>query len=619
MEIYLFKSAACLAIFYIFYKLFLERESFHNFKRIYLIASVIGAFLIPFITFTQYIEPQQIVSTNLFTQEFSSITSSGAEIATNYLPAFMWSLYGLGVLFFSIKFFRNLFNLIRKIRTNPLYESAGFFHVLLNTSVTPHTFFSYIFLNKRKFEANEIPSEVLIHEHAHAAQKHSLDIMFIELLQIVFWFNPIIYLLKRSIKLNHEFLADRVVLRSGANTSHYQEILLAFSSNALVPQMANSINYSSIRKRFTVMKTHTSRRTLVLRTFIIIPLLALLIYGFSTTQIVEKPVEASKIEHATPQQLVKYQKMASHWNSYFEENPDDRTMPLTELKELENIYRIMSPLQKENSAPFPAGFTSKEELLKAQAQATTKEIAEYNALAKKYNTMAKDNMFVQKKDIERLKYIYGKMSPKQRADAEPFPQLPPPPPSAPDAPKIIEGVNDNKPNRPPPPPAPDNMGQNSMPANPPPPPPAPESPIDHLVSMAKNGASFYYEGKKINSDKAIALLKKNNNLNIETTKVNSSNPQVKITKAPIRIKKENEPFIMTVVDMPLYGPQPNIDDPKELLNLMINNGADVFFEGKIISKEKAFQLLEKEKSIQIKKIDTPHDKPSVILGSDYGC
>ena len=83
MEIYLFKSAACLAIFYIFYKLFLERESFHNFKRIYLIASVIGAFLIPFITFTQYIEPQQIVSTNLFTQEFSSKTSSGADIATN--------------------------------------------------------------------------------------------------------------------------------------------------------------------------------------------------------------------------------------------------------------------------------------------------------------------------------------------------------------------------------------------------------------------------------------------------------------------------------------------------------------------------------------------------------
>jgi bla regulator protein blaR1 len=288
---YVIKSAVCLGIFFAFYKIFLEGENMHIFKRFYLIGTLVASYFIPLVTFTKYIEVQKGV-VPLLTSETLTVASSEIIPIINYLPPVLWSLYGLGVLFFTLKFGWNLFGIIQKIRKNPLYKNKNIFHVLLKTATIPHTFFSYIFLNKQKFEANEIPREVLLHEQAHAYERHSLDILFIELLQIVFWFNPIIYFIKHSIKLNHEFLADRAVLNNGIETTNYQNILLAFSSNAgpplpIVIGMANSINYSFIKKRITVMKTHTSKKAFWFRSIFLLPLLAVLIYGFSTKEIIE--------------------------------------------------------------------------------------------------------------------------------------------------------------------------------------------------------------------------------------------------------------------------------------------------------------------------------------------
>ncbi|WP_313114318.1 M56 family metallopeptidase [Aequorivita sediminis] len=300
MELYLLKSAACLALFFAFYKLFLENTSIHNFKRFYLSGSLLASFLIPLITFTTYVEASPIIATHTAATPQQIFIET--ETTVNYWSFVLWTVYGLGVLFFILKFFRNLFSLIQKIKKNPKFRNSSFINILLSENVIPHTFFSYIFLNKTQFENHEIPAEVMLHEEAHARQKHSFDVIFVELLQIVFWFNPLLYFIKKSIKLNHEFLADRAVLSAGAETSEYQKILLAFSSNALTPSLAHSINYSStrlnglilknsfgqVKKRFTVMKTHTSKRAVWLRSLLLLPLLSILIYGFSTKEVVQK-------------------------------------------------------------------------------------------------------------------------------------------------------------------------------------------------------------------------------------------------------------------------------------------------------------------------------------------
>ena len=204
MEFYILKSGICLAIFYGFYKLVLEKESFHVFKRTYLLGSTVLAFIIPLITFTEYIEviPQE---NPLFIPEFTIRNNIIENEPINYTPYILWSIYSLGVLLFSLKFFKNLIELIIKVRRNPKFKNHSFINVLLQDPVIPHTFFNYIFLNKQKFETHQIPKEVLLHEQTHAKQKHSLDVLFIEILQIMLWFNPFIYFIKQSIKLNHEF------------------------------------------------------------------------------------------------------------------------------------------------------------------------------------------------------------------------------------------------------------------------------------------------------------------------------------------------------------------------------------------------------------------------------
>tara|TARA_R110002051_G_scaffold9_12_gene107 strand:- start:917 stop:3490 length:2574 start_codon:yes stop_codon:yes gene_type:complete len=272
----------------------------HFFKRYFLLAAIAISLLIPAVVFTKviYIEP---ISTSFTPKEDYSLETYHAPRteSINYTYWSLLSVYSLGVLFFSLQFFKNLYQIKNTIQNNPKQQTNNIIKVLLSLQIVPHTFFNYIFLNKQKFEANEIPPAVLLHEETHAKQKHSIDILVLEILQIVFWFNPLIYLFKKSIKLNHEFLADSAVLNNGLEKSDYQKILLAFSSNAAEPQLANAINYSSIKKRFTVMKKETSRKVSLVKSFLIIPIAAILLLGFSEKEILEIQKEGSAQEQQT--------------------------------------------------------------------------------------------------------------------------------------------------------------------------------------------------------------------------------------------------------------------------------------------------------------------------------
>lgn len=399
MIIYILKFSACLAIFLAFYKLFLERENMHQFKRFYLLGSILTSIAIPFITFTTYVEPQPIVDGfNKIDPLTSELVLATTENLTNYVPIILSSIYGIGLLLFGLKFAFNLSQIILKIKKNPKLKNLSFINVLLQDLVSPHTFFSYIFLNKYKYETQQIPKEVLLHEQTHAKQKHSIDILLIEILQVIFWFNPLIHVIKNAIKLNHEFLADKAVLNKGVETSSYQQILLAFTTNDKDIQLANAINYSSIKKRITVMKTQTSKQKIWLRSIVLLPLLALTLYSFS-----------------------------------------DRIEIIEEKNQLELLEKSRDEI------PFEISSQAKSQ---EQDGASREQMKEYEKLAKHYNSLPKDQLIIKKVDLDRMKYIYHLMSDKQKKDTEPFPMLPPPPP--PPAPK----AKDVKQVLPPPPPPP---------------------------------------------------------------------------------------------------------------------------------------------------------------------
>ena len=445
MEIYVLKSAAILTVLFAFYKVFLENTSIHNFKRFYLFGSLLAAFLIPLITFTSYVEVSPIVAT--YTEATPQVTHTEIEKNINYWPFVLWTIYGLGALFFGIIFFRNLFNLMQQIRKNPKYKNTPFINVLLNETVIPHTFFNYIFLNKKQFENREIPTEVIFHEETHARQKHSLDIVFATLLQIVFWFNPLFYFIKKSIKLNHEFLADRAVLKTGAKISEYQKILLAFSSNAATPSLAHSLNYSSIKKRFTLMKTRTSKRAVWIKSLLILPLLSVLIYGFSTKEVLKKEVHSELIQQkATEAEIAEYNKLAKKYNAV---DIEERIIKKKDLERLETIYHKMTDEQKANAEPFP-------ECLPPPPPKPPK--------APKPPKVKKG----EKSDV-------------------------PPPPPAPKVSKTPSAENGNLYMAPEAPPAPI------------------ADPVEYVKELGKRGATFYIGPHKYSTDEAIEMVKKSTN------------------------------------------------------------------------------------------------------------
>jgi len=131
MELYILKSGVCLAIFYGFYKLLLEKASFHNVKRIYLLAALVLALGIPLITFTEYVEPVPMAPIQEFNFNEVQIPVINETPNTNYLPIILWSVYGAGVLFFGFMFFKNLLGLVVKIKRNPKLKSKSFINVLL--------------------------------------------------------------------------------------------------------------------------------------------------------------------------------------------------------------------------------------------------------------------------------------------------------------------------------------------------------------------------------------------------------------------------------------------------------------------------------------------------------
>jgi hypothetical protein len=576
MEMYLLKSAACLFLFFGFYKLFLEKESMHLLKRFYLLGALVASFVFPLIIFSTYVEvPIEEFSQRITYENFDATPTLEIE-STNILSSILWGIYTLGVLFFGARFVINVLSIFKKIKNHPLQKNRNFITVLLNIPTIPHTFFQYIFLNKESFENRSIPQEVIWHEETHAREMHSIDILLIEFLQVIFWFNPLFFYFKKSMKLNHEFLADQSVLKRGVNTSSYQKILLAFSSNAQVPVLAHAINYSFIKKRFTVMKTHTSKKTIWLRTLLILPLVALTLYSFSTKKVIEKPIENEEvysIEKATSAEIKTYNRLATLYNKQPE---NSRVIPLSDLSILETIYRKMTSEQKEEAVPFPNCPPQEKNIkikIKGDKVIVNDKVSSITNFAQDLDAITKgwkkkdfgkvaldimvsnpDNGFMEKLEAEYKKTQLYKNNPNKEG------LIPPPPPKS-DGKNVsieeeieeIEGprknvfiekevkeINSKEPTiveeieyyneflgPDTPPPAPDAEL---------PPPPPPPNPVQHMKELAQKGAKFYLNGKEITAAKAIEIVKNSDDINIDIRKGNDKVPIVKLSKAPIVIE-----------------------------------------------------------------------------------
>ena len=261
MILYLIKSTLLLAVLLGLYKLLLENEKMHRFNRFYLLMALVFGFTVPLVsiqispevhlagleaeTLERVVQkPTQQISSNIervlipTTPLAQSVDESTQTATTSPFPtlAVLWAVYGsvLAVLF--LRFVWGLKQIHGNIHKS---ERAPFKHstlILMEDAITPQSFLNFIFVNKSDFQSGKIGPEILEHELTHVRQFHSLDVLFIELLKLVFWFNPLLYLYKHAIQLNHEFLADQYVVSTVSSIPDYQKKLIEVcESNISIP------------------------------------------------------------------------------------------------------------------------------------------------------------------------------------------------------------------------------------------------------------------------------------------------------------------------------------------------------------------------------------------------
>ena len=296
---FIIKSSISLTVLLGFYHLVLEREKIHQFNRFYLLMSILISLAIPFITFeiikivpvVQNIEPLNTVAISSFVPENEMQERfSPTEEKINFIPYILWSLYGIISFLLLLRFGKNIWKLILKSKSNPIVKYKNANLVLVEEKTLPHTFLNSIFINFEDYNNRNIEDELYTHELVHVTQKHTLDILFIEFLKAIFWFNPLFIFYKKAIQLNHEFLADEEIVKTYNNVPFYQNLLLQRSNENQTIYLASNLNYLVTKKRLIMMTKSTSQKIAALKKIAIAPILARLIYFFCIEVVAQKKV-----------------------------------------------------------------------------------------------------------------------------------------------------------------------------------------------------------------------------------------------------------------------------------------------------------------------------------------
>jgi hypothetical protein len=291
---FLLKSTLSLFIVLGFYKIYLENEKLHTFNRFFLLFSVLFCLYLPFLGF----EKPETLSSYSFDEQFiivNNTSSNSVEIqkvsmAQRFsMEQFFLCIYAIGFILFLIRFVKNIYHIKSLKKQSEVIYNQSFELVLTEKEIAPCSFFRSIFFNKKDYLSGKIPQEIVAHECGHTSQLHSLDIMIIEIIHLVFWFNPVFIFFKKAIQMNHEFLADQAALKQTESVALYQEILIQNSQKTALNYSSSSI-FQLTKQRLKMMTKRTSASVALLKKLSIVPVIMFLVFVFSKTIIGQQPV-----------------------------------------------------------------------------------------------------------------------------------------------------------------------------------------------------------------------------------------------------------------------------------------------------------------------------------------
>ena len=307
--VYILKSSVCLAIFYLFYRLLLARETFHRFNRFSLLGILLLSCLLPLVEVSvkQETEVHQTMLTLeqlLMMADAVNATEAGARTETATVTWIQVALlvYLAGIVFFA---FRNVYSLVRLLMLlkSGKKEDIGSYLpgrkervtlIVHNCDIAPFSWMGYIVISRKDLEENG--REILIHELAHIHNRHSWNLLVADVCIFFQWFNPASWLLKQELQNIHEFEADETVIKEGVDAKQYQLLLIKKAVGTRLYSMANSFNHSKLKKRITMMLKEKSSPWARLKYLYVLPVAAIAVTAFARPEVSETVEEISAVK-----------------------------------------------------------------------------------------------------------------------------------------------------------------------------------------------------------------------------------------------------------------------------------------------------------------------------------
>ena len=285
--IYQGKTAVILAVFYMFYRLLLSKDTFHRVNRIILLGTAALSFVLPLcvITIHKVVTIPAAQSTpQVFDNATIGTTAAVAEVSEPIWPYVICAIFAigaLGVLVMTIISIAKVIGIITSGEHRTL--EGGETLVITDAEIAPFSWMKYIVLSHGDYESGY--SQILTHEKAHIALRHSWDILFVDIITALQWFNPAMWMLKADLRAIHEFEADDAVLRSGADVKEYQYLLIRKAVSKSGYSVANSFNHSTLKARITMMLSKKSSRKGAWKALYVLPLVGISLAATAETKV----------------------------------------------------------------------------------------------------------------------------------------------------------------------------------------------------------------------------------------------------------------------------------------------------------------------------------------------
>ncbi|MFZ0597603.1 MAG: M56 family metallopeptidase [Flavobacterium sp.] len=292
--IFIAKSSGLLVLFYCAYYFLLRKETFFNSSRWFLLAGLVTSVVLPFLVYTQivWIEPAPVqteITNTISALNYTPVSSQNIEKETfeinwNYVAL---AVYGIGFLALLIKFAIDFYSLSSILKGKEVQQQADFKFVDINENIAPFSYFDYIVYNSSMFTASELEN-IIEHEKVHSDQNHTLDVLISRVFCVLFWFNPIIWLYKKAILQNLEFIADNEAAKKISDKKAYQYTLLKITTHESCVAITNHFYQSLIKKRIVMLNKNQSKKRNYLKYYAIIPALVAFVFLFQIKTIAQE-------------------------------------------------------------------------------------------------------------------------------------------------------------------------------------------------------------------------------------------------------------------------------------------------------------------------------------------